>query len=127
MLSLALSSRIFPAFLTTFGKLPTEIFTGPQRSAELAIAGRFSVFRRDCNPSWKPIPAAGEAGVGVIILGNGFTGTSGVSFDGTAAAFTVISDTEITATVPVGASTGTVKVTTTDSVLDSNVAFRVRP
>jgi uncharacterized protein (TIGR03437 family) len=63
----------------------------------------------------------------VIILGNGLTGTSGVSFDGTAAAFTVISDTEITATVPVGASTGTVKVTTTDSVLDSNVAFRVRP
>jgi len=41
------------------------------------------------------------------------------------ATFTVVSGTLIEATVPSGATTGTIKVTTPSGVLSSNVAFRV--
>jgi uncharacterized repeat protein (TIGR03803 family) len=63
----------------------------------------------------------------VEILGQGFTGTTGVSFDGTAANFLVHSDTYLTATVPQGATTGFVTVTTPGGRLQSNVVFRVTP
>jgi hypothetical protein len=41
------------------------------------------------------------------------------------ATFTVVSGSEITTTVPVGATTGTVQVVTPSSTLSSNVPFRV--
>ncbi len=53
-------------------------------------------------------------GVSVTINGSGFLGATGVSFNGTAAtSFTVVSDVQITATVPAGATTGLIRVTTT--------------
>jgi uncharacterized repeat protein (TIGR03803 family) len=61
------------------------------------------------------------------ILGQGFTGTTGVSLNGIPASFTVESDTFIKATVPVGATTGYVTVTTPSGVLTSNVPFHVLP
>lgn len=70
-------------------------------------------------------PTAGKTGATVIILGNNLTGSTGVSFNGTAATFTVVSDTEIRATVPTGATTGPVAVTTPGGVLASNLVFRV--
>jgi hypothetical protein len=58
-------------------------------------------------------PATGAVGSTVTITGTGFTGASGVTFNGTAATtFTVDSDTQITATVPTGATTGDIVVTT---------------
>ncbi len=78
-------------------------------------------------PFVQTVPTAGKAGAKIIILGNGLTGTSAVTFNGTAATFTVVSDTEITATVPSGASTGAVQVTTSAGTLLSNVRFRVMP
>lgn len=71
------------------------------------------------------LPTFGKLGGKVVILGNNFTGATAVSFDGTAAAFTVVSDTEITATVPAGATTGRVSVATASGTLTSNAAFRV--
>jgi uncharacterized repeat protein (TIGR03803 family) len=59
------------------------------------------------------------------ILGQGLTGTSSVSFSGIPAIFTVVSDTFIKATVPAGATTGFVNVTTPTGVLSINVAFHV--
>lgn len=55
------------------------------------------------------------------------TGATSVTFNGTAATFTVVSSSEITATVPAGATTGEVKVTTPSRTLTSNVNFRVLP
>jgi uncharacterized repeat protein (TIGR03803 family) len=72
-------------------------------------------------------PTSGKAGTSVIILGTNLTGTTGVSFNGTAAAFTVVSKSEIKTTVPAGANTGYVKVTTPSGTLTSNVPFRVIP
>jgi uncharacterized repeat protein (TIGR03803 family) len=72
-------------------------------------------------------PVSGEAGSKVTILGNNLTGATAVSFNGTAATFTIVSKTEITTTVPAGATTGKIKVATTAKTLSSNVAFHVVP
>jgi len=70
-------------------------------------------------------PTSGEVGASIKILGSQLTGTTSVTFNGTAAAFTVMSGAEITTTVPVGATTGNVEVTTPSGTLVSNVPFRV--
>ncbi|MFZ0283986.1 MAG: choice-of-anchor tandem repeat GloVer-containing protein, partial [Terriglobales bacterium] len=67
----------------------------------------------------------GKVGETGPILGQGFTGTTNVSLNGISANFTVVSDTYIRATVPVGATTGYVTVTTSSGTLKSNVPFRV--
>jgi uncharacterized protein (TIGR03437 family) len=62
----------------------------------------------------------------VKILGNKLTGATSVTFDGVAATFTVASSTEITTTVPTGATTGVVRVVTSrGTTLTSNLAFIV--
>jgi len=68
-----------------------------------------------------------KIGKTVEILGQGFTGTTAVSFNGAAATFTVVSDTYLTATVPAGATTGFVTITTPSGTLTSNKPFRVKP
>jgi hypothetical protein len=52
----------------------------------------------------------GVVGSSVVIQGSNFTGATSVLFNGTAAAFTVNSDGQITATVPVGATSGPISV-----------------
>ena len=71
-------------------------------------------------------PTMGQVGSAVVILGTNLTGTTSVTFNGTSATFSVVSDTEITTTVPTGATTGPVQVTTLSGTLTSNVVFRVR-
>ena len=70
---------------------------------------------------------SGKAGAHVVVLGNNLTGTTAVNFNGTPAAFTVVSATEIVATVPTGATTGFVTVATLGGTLTSNQPFRVIP
>jgi uncharacterized repeat protein (TIGR03803 family) len=68
----------------------------------------------------------GKVGSRVSILGNKLTGASSVSFGGASATFTVnATGTAITATVPAGATTGTVQVVTPNGTLNSNVVFTV--
>ena len=69
----------------------------------------------------------GKVGTTVDILGQGFTGATGVAFDGVKATFTNVSDTFITAAVPKGALTGTVTVTTFTKTYKSNHIFKVTP
>src|SRR5579863_463817 len=71
------------------------------------------------------VHGAGKVGQTGRILGQGFTGTTEVSLNGIPASFTVVSDTYIKATVPAGATTGYVTVTTPSGTLTSNVPFRV--
>jgi uncharacterized repeat protein (TIGR03803 family) len=70
-------------------------------------------------------PASGVVGAAVNILGNNLTGATSVTFNGTAAAFTVDSHSLITTTVPAGATSGKVQVTVRGDTLSSNVPFRV--
>jgi uncharacterized repeat protein (TIGR03803 family) len=78
-------------------------------------------------PFVKTVQNAGAVGSSVIILGSNLTGSTSVTFDGTAATFSVVSDTEITATVPAGAFTGEIQVTTPSATLSSNIEFVVLP
>jgi uncharacterized repeat protein (TIGR03803 family) len=73
------------------------------------------------------VPVAGKVGKTIEFLGQGFNGTTAVSFNGTAASFMIKSDTYLTAIVPTGATTGFVTVSTPGGVLTSNKQFRVEP
>jgi uncharacterized repeat protein (TIGR03803 family) len=70
---------------------------------------------------------SGKVGATIEFLGQGFTSTSAVSFNGTSATRTVVSGTYLTATVPSGTGTGFVTVTTSSGTLKSNKIFRVIP
>jgi hypothetical protein len=73
------------------------------------------------------IPAAQVAQTAQI-LGQGFTGTTSVTFNGVpATSFKVASDTFLTAVVPSGATAGPVVVTTPGGALTSNKSFTIVP
>lgn len=78
-------------------------------------------------PFVKTLPTSGRVGAVVKILGSHLTNATGVTFNQTAATFTVVSASEITTTVPAGASSGRVQVTLPGQTLSSNVPFRVIP
>jgi uncharacterized repeat protein (TIGR03803 family) len=78
-------------------------------------------------PFVKTVQLGGAVGSSVIILGNDLTGSTSVTFNGTAATFKVAASTAITTTVPSGATSGTVEVTTPKGTLKSNVPFLVIP
>jgi len=80
-------------------------------------------------PTLTSFDPAGGTGVGmpVALHGTGLTGATAVSFNGTAQPiFTVASDTEITTTVPAGATTGPIQVTTSAGSA-SSASFTVLP
>lgn len=70
---------------------------------------------------------SGKIGATVPILGQGFNSASKVSFNGTSANFTVVTDNYMTVKVPAGATTGKVTVTETGGALSSLQTFRVTP
>jgi uncharacterized repeat protein (TIGR03803 family) len=76
-------------------------------------------------PFVKTSPTSGKAGSAVTILGDNLTGATSVTFNGTAATFTVVSSSSIKATVPAGATTGFVSVTKPNGTLKSNRKFQV--
>jgi hypothetical protein len=68
-------------------------------------------------------PSTGGPGMNVVISGSGFTGATSVKFNGVSASFTVDNAGQITATVPVGASTGLISVTSACGTGNSPVNF----
>jgi uncharacterized repeat protein (TIGR03803 family) len=71
------------------------------------------------------LPYSGKVGKTIEFIGQGFKGTTAVSFNGTPAKFTVKSETYLTAIAPEGATTGFVTVVTPSGKLKSNKQFRV--
>lgn len=78
------------------------------------------------SPFVRTLPSTGKIGTNVVILGTNLTGATGVSFNGTPAAFTVVSSSELKTTVPAGATTGKVVVTTPAGALASIDSFRAK-
>ncbi len=68
-------------------------------------------------------PLSGAAGTLVTISGTNFLGATSVAFNGTTSIFSVDSDVQISATVPVGATAGPVSVTTPGGVATSTGSF----
>jgi uncharacterized repeat protein (TIGR03803 family) len=109
-----------PLFQGTDGLLygTTDPFSAPSNGSVFALSNNLS-------PLIETVPTGGKVGKRILILGNGLTGTTSVTFNGKSAAFHVVSGTEITATVPAGATTGTVSVVTPTGTLNSNPQFVV--
>lgn len=70
-------------------------------------------------------PASGPVGTSVTIAGAHFTAASAVKFNGVSAAFQLTSDSQIVATVPSGATTGTISVTSPAGTGTSAASFSV--
>jgi hypothetical protein len=70
-------------------------------------------------------PTSGPAGAKVLVVGRGFTGTTAVTFNGTAASFSPISPTQISTIVPAGATSGKIAVTTRGGKSTSAGSFTV--
>jgi uncharacterized repeat protein (TIGR03803 family) len=77
------------------------------------------------SPFVESVPTSGKVGATVVVLGTDLKGATSVTFNGTAATFTVVKNSAITTTVPDGATTGKIQVTTPAGTLTSNVKFRV--
>ena len=92
-------------------------------------SGDGTVFRLDVGlgPFVETLPTSGKVQATVEILGTNLTSTTAVTFNGTSAAFTIVSSSQIKTTVPDGATTGFVTVTTSAGNLKSNTKFQVRP
>jgi uncharacterized repeat protein (TIGR03803 family) len=99
-------------------------FYGATSGGGSSLGGTVFTLSASLGPFVKARPSFGSAGQTITILGNNLTGATSVTFNGTAATFTVVSDTYIQARVPSGATTGKI-VVTTPSVTLSSVAFLV--
>lgn len=116
-----------PLMQATTGKFYGTTYGGGGNACGASGCG--TVFSLDINlgPFVRLGRQAGKVGQTGPILGQGFTGTTNVSLNGTPATFTVVSDTEIVATVPAGAASGFVTVDTPSGKLSSNEPFFVLP
>ena len=70
-------------------------------------------------------PTSGPVGTSVSITGTNFTGVTGVTFNGVSASFTPNTSTNLSATVPGGATTGPIAVTTGNGTGTSSTSFTV--
>jgi hypothetical protein len=70
-------------------------------------------------------PPMGTPGASVVIVGKGFGGVTSVTFNGVAAAFSLISPNVIRAIVPATATTGRVTVSTATETATSAAEFTV--
>jgi hypothetical protein len=70
-------------------------------------------------------PTSGPVGTSVQINGTNFGGASSVTFNGLSASFSVTSATAIQATLPSGAITGPISVTTPGGTANSAISFTV--
>jgi len=77
--------------------------------------------------SFSPTFACAESGATVTITGTNLSGVTAVSFNGTAATFTINSSTQITATLPSGATSGTISVSSPAGNATSTGTFTVHP
>jgi len=115
-----------PGTITT--TVPAGATTGPSPSPRLAAGLLKTTTRFTVTPAITSFaPANGQVGAGVTITGTNFNRGHAVSFGGRAAAFTVSKLRTVTTTVPFGAATGPITVTTLDGTAISATSLRLRP
>lgn len=110
--------------------VPNDATTGPISVTNADGTGTSSASFTVTQPVQPPSvsgfsPTSGPPGTAVSISGSNFTGASNVTLNGTQMAFTVTSDTAISATVPDGATSGPIAVTTDAGTGTSSSSFTV--
>ena len=77
---------------------------------------------------FSPASACSGSGASVVITGTNFTGATAVNFNGlSATSYSINSSIQITATLPAGATTGPISVTTSSGTGTSSSNFTVNP
>jgi hypothetical protein len=114
---------------------PTQILTAVPAGATtgrigLTTPGGTAISSQDFTVVHAPAitsftPSSGRVGAQVVVTGTDFHGASRVTFDGAPAAFLLLSGKLIGATVPAGATTGRISVTTPVGTGWSSAAFTV--
>jgi uncharacterized repeat protein (TIGR03803 family) len=105
----------------TNGSFYGDTYQGGSRDS-----GVFYSLNAGLQPYVEVQPASARVGTPVGIVGQDFTDATAVSFNGISAKFTVVSDTYLTATVPLRATTGVIKVVMSDHALKSARKFKVK-
>ncbi len=103
-----------------------KFFGETESGGPVVNGGEFFSLDMGLGPFVSLVSVWGKVGTNIQILGQGLTGTSSAKLGGTAAAFNIVSDTYLTATVPAGSS-GFVTVTTPSGTLTSSRKFFVIP
>jgi uncharacterized repeat protein (TIGR03803 family) len=104
------------------------LFYGPAEISGTHDMGFIYSLNMGLGPFVAFVDSRGAVSSTAQILGQGFTGTTSVTFNGVpATSYTVVSDTYLTAVVPSGATTGPVVVNTPSGTLTSNKSFTVSP
>jgi uncharacterized repeat protein (TIGR03803 family) len=116
-----------PIFQHTNGNLYGNTNFGGTVNGSLGCCGTFYRFSNNLAPFVVLLPYTGKVGSTIEFLGQGFTSSSVVSFNGTAAKPSAVTGTYLTAKVPARATTGIVSVTTSMGLLKSLYKFRVIP
>jgi uncharacterized repeat protein (TIGR03803 family) len=112
--------------LATLVQQTNGILYGETNAGGAYSAGVFYSLDIGAPPFVRLVSTFGKVAQTIGILGQGFTGATNVSFNGIPATFTVSSDTYLEATVPTGATTGFVTVTTSTGTLTSNQQIQIR-
>jgi len=113
------------AFPTTLVQSTSGTFYGTTQYGGSSNYGTVYSLSTGLAPFVEVSPGAAKVGGKVIVFGTNLTGTSAVAFNGVAAQFRALGKTAVIATVPSGATTGSITVTTPSGTLDSKVAFEV--
>lgn len=104
---------------------PTGVTTGP-----ITVNSSLGTFTSVSNFYVPPVitgvsPASGRAGTNVTLTGSNFRGATALTFNGTPANFTVVSNHTIATTVPTGARSGLIQLFTPD--FSCTNSFKVLP
>ena len=103
-------------------------FSGPINTPAISPTATDDIIAFLEGISFSPFaPTFGPAGTSVTINGTNFTGATAVSFNGVTATFTEGPPGVITTTVPAGATTGPITVTTAGGPLVTTTRFTVTP
>jgi uncharacterized repeat protein (TIGR03803 family) len=102
------------------------ILYGDTHSGGTVNDGTFFSIDLSLPPFAKLVTWWGKPGAKIGILGQGFKEATSVLFNGTSATFKTTGDSFITATVPAGATSGSVTVVTKSGTLSSSQTFEVQ-
>jgi endonuclease G len=123
------ATNAWPAYVTSANQIQVDtgltFFTALPADVAAALRARVD---GQTNPPPAIVdfaPASGAVGSAVVLTGTNFTLASAVTFNGTPAAFTVDSPSQITATVPTNGGSGFLSVSTPSGTAISTNSFAV--
>ncbi len=118
--------RVYDRFSTDIGTINNWSITFPYLVSSCSVSSNSVSVTILSAPLISAVaPPSGSIGSMVVISGSGFTGATNVAFNGASATYTVVNDGQITATIPPGATTGLLSVSTQCGTVNAPALFTV--